>query len=145
MWYEEKTRSLIARHLDRYLTIRCHGNNVTSFICEGSVLLYLFVRKSKAPLDANEATQFTSTAWTVLPAHYKKRNTTNLQEEQTQIQLMVFQIGLWKVFAGYASEYLFVTPLLVWLCFLIGCLIFFFFVTWVSLNILAISKIQLVV
>lgn len=84
------------------------------------------MRKSKAPLDANEATQFTSTAWTVLPAHYKKRNTTNLQEEQTQIQLMVFQIGLWKVFAGYASEYLFVTPLLVWLCFLIGCLIFFF-------------------
>ena len=80
VYNKKKTRSLIARHLDRYLTIRCHGNSVT-FIFEDSRPLYLFLSKSKAPLDANETTQFTNAARTVLPAHFKQRNTANLQEE----------------------------------------------------------------
>ena len=83
-----KKRSLIPRHLNRYLTIRCHGNNVTLFIFEDSFLLYLLLRKGKAPLDANEATQFTNTALTVLPAHFKQHSTSSLREKWTQIQLI---------------------------------------------------------
>ncbi len=66
--------SLIARHLDRYLTICCHENSVTS----------LRGLESEAPLDANEAAQFTSTTWAMFPAQIKQRDTTFLQEEQPQ-------------------------------------------------------------
>ena len=128
-----KKRSLIARHLDRYLTIRCHGNSVTLFTLEDSRLLYLFLRKIKAPLDTNEATQFTSTARTVFPAHFKQRNTTNLQEKQTQIQLNSlksayegFSIGIktWHTcFIASPSYLYFLCYALVWFCFLFRCLI----------------------
>lgn len=106
---------------------------MTLFTLEDSRLLYLFLRKIKAPLDTNEATQFTSTAQTVFPAHFKQRNTTNLQEKQTQIQLNSlksayeeFSIGIktWHTcFIASPSHLYFFCYALVWFCFLFRCLI----------------------
>ena len=73
LYDKKKKSSLIVRP-------RCHGNSVILFLLEDSLLLYLFLHRSKAPLDVNKAAQFISTTLTLLQAFFKQFSTKNLQE-----------------------------------------------------------------